>query len=1337
MLFKLLEFITALLVVSSADLLIAKDFQARDGVIDLQGWDSVSNEALSLRGDWWIFPERILSEEDLRTGAYLQYPHLIYRVPGGDLRAILHNHALYKPLSIVLHIKNSPFENNALEFNQFIYTHQASIWIPHSNRLIKENPVGRLPFNGQKFELWSNRYVSILPSYTIDFTIVLYSTLSEFPSGMGAPPKIGSAEKLKRKLRNQDIESAFILGIFTLLFLNNLIIFSVRRKDWPSLCLAIYSFLLALRFAATEVYLGKLVEIPSTELALSQLYLVYITSYTSAPLYSYFLAITFQVPRIRNWSITVGSLSIIPILIYLIAPDLGTRMAYFFTGFAYFMLIISIFYCARYKTDHINNFKFVVVGLICITACLSNDMLSFQGVINTPFLGHYGMLVFTIFQTIIVARNFAKAHNTAERLSRDLQVEVDRQTEKLRLQKEKLEEQQKALSKIHDDLKENDEQKTRFFRSISHELRTPLTMILGSLHETEDVSKLKNSVNIATRHAKRLYRLVNQLLDFQKVALSKIHLRLERVDLETFLPSLAEYVESSCQSQGISFKYEINSKVQGGWIIQAQVDALEKILFNYIGNALKFTPRGGRITLRLDLSGHFVRISVIDSGCGIPKDQQNKLFKLFSQIEGPQQQSKQGTGLGLALVKELVQQMEGRAGVESEAGQGSQFWVEFPRRVAEADRYAILLVDPIYEHHQSLKNELVPIHLDSNLCAVASIKEAQQILENWPVQVVLVSTALGAEGATLLEFAAQTHPQSWRVMITDNQRRAELKTISAHAVQALYSWPLEAEFFMQLQARTRMEGNRQEAPILDLVYVDDEESMRSSFLHAMQRYSLIERFRIVESAKSYRELLPHYRIKAVIIDANLEEPGAGLQLLAQTARLSPDTYRVLFTGDNTSEVLTTALQEGHAQYIIYKPADFQKEFKALEEVIEQSKLETRELTHSQDDIVNRDWQLAGSLAPSSDSSMEIADDPQSEQVTATILIVDDLIDMRNILHDILHPQGYRVLHAESGTQALERIQSKREPIDLIITDWMLPGMSGPELIKTLHSHEEFATIPTILLTAKSDESSRSEGMRVGASAYLSKPFDYLELLSITENLLDLKKRERKIAELNRFINENVLQRFLPPALVKDLVSGKAVFDDAARMHSITVLFADLVDFTRSTERLGPSRIARILNAFLVSMTDVIFSEGGTIDKFIGDAILVFFGAPTHASPAEQIEQATRCALRMQEALTALNREWQVSENHVFQMRIGIHHGPAIVGSFGGQKRSDYTAIGHTVNLASRIEGQAKPGEILMTASVRDFLSDECWEYAGNFKMKGVEGETALYRLKPVAIKSAA
>jgi class 3 adenylate cyclase/AmiR/NasT family two-component response regulator len=364
------------------------------------------------------------------------------------------------------------------------------------------------------------------------------------------------------------------------------------------------------------------------------------------------------------------------------------------------------------------------------------------------------------------------------------------------------------------------------------------------------------------------------------------------------------------------------------------------------------------------------------------------------------------------------------------------------------------------------------------------------------------------------------------------------------------------------------------------------------------------------------------------------------------------------------------------------------------------------------------------------------DKPDAES-RGTILVVDDLSDMRNILHDILHKEGYRVLHSESGRHALQRITSQKDRIDLIITDWMMPEMTGPQLIEELHKLEEFSTIPTILLTAKSDEGSRSEGMRVGASAYIGKPFDQLELISVTENLLDLKRREKKISELNRFINENVLQRFLPPTLVKDLVDGKAVFDDAARMHSITVLFADLVDFTSSTEKLGPTRIARILNSFLVRMTDVIFSEGGTIDKFIGDAILVFFGAPTTMSAAEQIECATRCAQRMQEALEDLNKEWAATEKHAFRMRIGIHHGPAIVGSFGGQKRSDYTAIGHTVNLASRIEGQAQPGETLMTAAVRDFIGEDSWEYAGTFKMKGVESEMALYRLKSRPIQSAA
>ena len=110
---------------------------------------------------------------------------------------------------------------------------------------------------------------------------------------------------------------------------------------------------------------------------------------------------------------------------------------------------------------------------------------------------------------------------------------------------------------------------------------------------------------------------------------------------------------------------------------------------------------------------------------------------------------------------------------------------------------------------------------------------------------------------------------------------------------------------------------------------------------------------------------------------------------------------------------------------------------------------------------------------------------------------------------------------------------------------------------------------------------------------------------------------------------------------------------------------------------------------------------------------------------------------MQEALADLNKDWLQREQHSFQMRIGMHFGPAIVGSFGGQKRSDYTAIGQTVNLASRIESHAKPGEILVTSSVRDYLEEEQWEAAGSFRFKGVANEVMLFRIIQREQKSAA
>ena len=182
----------------------------------------------------------------------------------------------------------------------------------------------------------------------------------------------------------------------------------------------------------------------------------------------------------------------------------------------------------------------------------------------------------------------------------------------------------------------------------------------------------------------------------------------------------------------------------------------------------------------------------------------------------------------------------------------------------------------------------------------------------------------------------------------------------------------------------------------------------------------------------------------------------------------------------------------------------------------------------------------------------------------------------------------------------------------------------------------------------------------------------------------------------------------------------------------TILFSDIAGFTHFSGQVRAPKLARILNEYLQAMTKVIFAHNGTIDKFVGDAIMVIFGAPTESSPRDQAHAASHCALAMQACIRELNENWNDPDINELKMRIGIHQGPAVVGSFGSEIRSDYTAIGPTVNLASRIESACSPGEVFVSGEVCDFLPETAAEGAGVFELKGIANEQRLYRLVPTA-----
>lgn len=187
-----------------------------------------------------------------------------------------------------------------------------------------------------------------------------------------------------------------------------------------------------------------------------------------------------------------------------------------------------------------------------------------------------------------------------------------------------------------------------------------------------------------------------------------------------------------------------------------------------------------------------------------------------------------------------------------------------------------------------------------------------------------------------------------------------------------------------------------------------------------------------------------------------------------------------------------------------------------------------------------------------------------------------------------------------------------------------------------------------------------------------------------------------------------LDRYLAPQIVESILAGRTEIISERRRRPITIFFSDLKDFGLLADNFDPTRLAIILNEYLSAMAEIAFNFGGTLDKFIGDSIMVIFGAPLDSDPSMQVNQCVRMALAMQSRINELNQKWLERRLLAAQLtcRMGIHTGEATVGSFGSDNRVEYTAIGRSVNLASRLEGHCTPGHVLVSAECLPYLSGE-------------------------------
>jgi signal transduction histidine kinase/CheY-like chemotaxis protein len=637
-------------------------------------------------------------------------------------------------------------------------------------------------------------------------------------------------------------------------------------------------------------------------------------------------------------------------------------------------------------------------------------------------------------------------------------------------------------------LLEVDRLKTEFFQNVSHEFRTPLTLMIGPLESA--VNQLQDlpysQAKIALRNSRRLLRLVNQLLDLQRFDAGRMQPSFRPCDLVLFCQQTVEAFQPYCEKKGINLATYFQDCPQ----IYLDLERFDKVLYNLLSNAMKFTPPEGTITVSVEPAGNYCCLQVKDSGIGIRPEQIPHLFERFRQAEGSTNRSYEGSGLGLALVKELVDLHQGRISVDSVYGEGTTFMIWLPTGT----------------HH--------------------------------------------LPGDQVLEVPAELNPRRAAVELAD----VEVEISEDEATNLLNSEPQET--------------------------------------------------------------------------ISVAEP---------------------------------------------------------------------------------------------------------ELVDNCILVVDDNPDLRRYVSRILRQMNFNVVTASNGSEGFE--MAKRYRPEVIITDLMMPLVSGLDLIRMIREQEDLKGIPTILLTAKADEDTRIEGVERGADAYVSKPFNDRELLAEVRNLRSLKENERRVAELNRYLTESVLKRFLPPPMVEKAASGDLVLDLNPEPRVITILFTDLVGFTRLSNVLQARRIAELLNEYLAEMTQAVFATGGTVDKFIGDAVMAIYGAPEELPPAEQVKRAIASARQMLRSLEQLNQRWEAMGivDHVtvapVRFRCGIHQGSAVVGMFGATERADYTAIGPSVNIAARLQEVAQPNGILVSDEVAQYLQPQELIQSELLDLKGMDEAVQAYQVR--------
>lgn len=355
-----------------------------------------------------------------------------------------------------------------------------------------------------------------------------------------------------------------------------------------------------------------------------------------------------------------------------------------------------------------------------------------------------------------------------------------------------------------------------------------------------------------------------------------------------------------------------------------------------------------------------------------------------------------------------------------------------------------------------------------------------------------------------------------------------------------------------------------------------------------------------------------------------------------------------------------------------------------------------------------------------------------------LLYIEDDAGLAALVKRDMERRGWVVELAHDGVAGLARLA--QGGIDVVALDHYMAGQDG--LTTLAEMRKMLQPPPVVYVTGTDDSKVAVAALKAGAADYVFKDVreDFFTLLhAALTAALELQTmrqaREAAEAEVSRKNKElealsRKLAKYLSPQIYNSIFTGAQSVEIASNRKKLTVFFSDIADFTGTTEKLESEELTQLLNRYLTEMARIALEFGATIDKYIGDAVLAFFGDPESKGVKQDARACVRMAIAMQRRMRELQAEWQeLGAVKPLQMRIGINTGFCTVGNFGSEDRMDYTIIGSMVNLASRLQSQVDPGGILIGYETFALVKDDvATEEQSAVTVKGLAEPIRCYKV---------